>query len=164
MRFLMKAGAGLSLALLSACVLSACGAAPAATSGSPSPAASAAATKPGCDLAPGSLVTAQLGVAVGDPEVTTTTLVTTCLYPAGSNPAGVIIRFQIREDHAGFLVGRAGFSSSADVSGVGDEAYSNVLASITTLVARKGTVEILITAHAGLPAERSLMLILLAKV
>jgi len=164
MRFLMKAGTRLSLTLIAAVVLFACGSSPAATSGPPSPAASVAATNPGCDLAPGSLVTAQLGVAVGDPRATTTSLVTTCMYTVGSNPSGVIIRFQINEDHAGYSLGMAAFSSTSDVSGVGAEAYSAVIASYTTLVARKGTVEILLTAKAVLGAEKGLMLILLSKV
>jgi hypothetical protein len=164
----MKAGASLPLAFLAACSLSACGSSPAATpattSPSPTPVASAVATKPGCDLAPGSLVAAQLGMQVGDPRATTTTLVTVCMYAMGSNPAGVIIRFQTSEDHASFLTGKGGFPSTSNVGGVGDEAYSAVLASFTTLVARKGTVEILITAKAGADAERGLMLNLLGKV
>jgi hypothetical protein len=86
------------------------------------------------------------------------------MYAVGSNPSGVIIRFQIHEDHAGYMRGRAGFSSTSDVSGVGDEAYSAVIASYTTLVARKGTVEILLTAKAALASEKSLMLILLSAV
>jgi hypothetical protein len=167
MQILMRARASLPLALLTACALSACGSSstssPGAASPSPSPVASVAA-KPGCDLAPGSLVTQQLGVSVGDPKVTTTTLVTVCQYTVGSNPSGVLIRFQIHADHAGYSHGREALSDSADVSGVGDEAYTIVIAAYRTLVARKGTVEILITSKAGLAAERGLMLILLAKV
>lgn len=153
----------MSLALLAA-GLYACGSAPAATSSSPTPAVSAVAAKPGCDLAPASLITEHLGVAVGDPKVTTTTLVTVCMYAVGSNQSGVLIRFQIHEDHAAYMQGRVAMSGTSDVSGVGDEAYSVVIASYGTLVARKGTVEILLTAKAGLAAEKDLMLILLSKV
>ena len=150
------------LAFLAACALAACGSSPApgASGTSPSPVASSAAKNPGCDLVPGSLVTAQLGLAVGDPKVTTTPLVTTCMYTVGSNPSGVIIRFQTHEDHAGFLTGKQRFNATSDVSGVGDEAYSSKLATYTALVARKGTVEIEIVSKAGLAAERGLILTL----
>ena len=69
----------------------------------------------------------------------------------------------MHEDHAGFIDGKSNFNSTTDVSGVGDEAYSSVLASYTTLVARKGTVEIEITSKASLAAERALMLTLFAE-
>ncbi len=153
------------LAFLAACVLAACGSSPAPSAGglSPSPVVSAAAATPGCNLVPGSLVTAQLGIAVGNPRVTTTPLVTTCMYAVGSNPSGIIIRFQIHEDHAGFINGKSKFNSTTDVSGVGDEAYSSKLASYTSLVARKGTVEIQIISKASLAAERGLMLALFAE-
>lgn len=162
MRLLMKEA---PLAFLAACVLAACGSSPTPSAGglSPSPVVSAAAVTPGCNLVPGSLVTAQLGIAVGNPRATTTALVTTCMYTVGSNPSGIIIRFQTHEDHAGFIDGKSNFNSTTDVSGVGDEAYSSVLASYTALVARKGTVEIEITSKAALAKERSLMLALFAE-
>ena len=170
MRVLMKAAAGLPLALLATWLISACGSptsSPAA-SGSPSSAASpvpsAEATRPGCDLAPAALVKAQLGLAVNDPNITTTTSVTTCAYAVGSNPFGVLIRFQVRQDQGSFATGRAGFPATADVSGLGDEAYSSVANSYSTLVARKGSSGILITSRATVAAERSLMVILLSKV
>ena len=98
----MRVLTSLLLGLLAACALAACGTVPATgrSSLSPSPAASVAAAKPGCDLVPGSLVTEKLGITVGDPKVTATTLVTTCMYTVGANPSGVVIRFQIHEDHA----------------------------------------------------------------
>jgi hypothetical protein len=86
------------------------------------------------------------------------------MYVVGSNPSGVIIRFQIHSDHASFLNGKANFNSTSNVSGVWDEAYSSVLATYTALIARKGTVEIEITSKAALAAERGLMLTLLAEV
>jgi hypothetical protein len=164
MRFLMKARATLSLVLLAACVLSGCGSSPAATSRSPTPAVSAESIRPGCELVPGSLVTEKLGITVGDPTAHSTILVTSCLYAIGSNPNGVVIRFQIDDDHALFVDGKSDFPSTSDVSGVGDEAYSAVLASYTTLIARKGTIEIEITSKAALATEKGLMLDLLAKV
>ncbi len=51
-----------------------------------------------------------------------------------------------------------------DVSGLADEAYSSVANNYSTLVARKSSTGILITSKATLAAERSLMVILLAKV
>jgi hypothetical protein len=162
----MKSWAGLPLGVLAAFALAGCGSSPSsgATRPSSSPVASIAAAKPGCDLVPGSLVTEKLGISVGDPRVTANALVTTCMYAVGSNPSGVIIRFQIHSDHASFLNGKANFNSTSNVSGVGDEAYSSVLATYTALIARKGTVEIEITSKAALAAERGLMLTLLAEV
>jgi len=167
----MKAAAGLSLALLATWLISACGsptASPGAATTSPSaafsPVPSAPASNPGCDLAPASLVKAQLALAVSDPKVTATTSVTTCSYSVGSNPFGVLIRLQVREDSGSFASGRAAFPATADVSGLGDQAYSSVANNYSTLVALKGSTGILITSRATLAAERSLMVILLAKV
>ena len=169
----MKAAAALPLALVATWLITACGsptASPAASaspssapSSAPSPVPSAAATRPGCDLAPAALVKAQLGLTVSDPNVTTTTQVTTCAYAVGSNPFGVLIRFQVNQDQGSFATGRAGFPSTVDVSGLGDEAYSSVANGYSTLVARKGSIGILITSRATLTAERSLMVILLSK-
>lgn len=162
----MKEAARLPLAFLVVWLLSACGGSPSAAPGTASPSASPAASAkaPGCDLVPGSLVTAQLGIAVGNPKATSNPLVITCMYAVGANPSGVIIRFQIHEDHASFVDGKSKFNSTTDVSGVGDEAYYAMLATYTALVARKGTVEIEITSKAGLAAERRLMLTLLGEV
>ncbi len=167
----MKAEAGLALALLATWLVSACGsptASPVASSPSPStagtPVPSAAPSNPGCDLAPAALVKAQLGLAVNDPNVTTTSQVTTCAYAVGSNPFGVLIRFQVRQDQGSFAAGRAGFPATVDISGLGDEAYSSVANNYSTLVALKGSTGILITSRATVAAERSLMVILLAKV
>jgi len=167
----MKVAAGLPLALLATWLISACGsptASPGGATASPgpvgSPVPSASASNPGCDLAPAALVKAQLGLAVNDPVVTTTSQVTTCAYAVGSNPFGVLMRFQVRQDQGSFAAGRAGFPATVDVSGLGDEAYSSVANLYSTLVARKGSTGILITSRASLAAERSLMVILLAKV
>ena len=162
----MTEPARLHLALLVALLVSSCGGSPSAAPGASSPSASpaASATTPGCNLVPGSLVTAQLGIAVGNPKVTSNPLVTTCAYAVGANPSGVLIRFQIHENHASFVDGKSKFNTTTDVSSVGDEAYYSVLASYTALVARKGTVEIEITSKASLTAERRLMLMLLAEV
>ena len=168
MRVLMKAAASLPIALLATCLVAACGSPGASPSASPSaptsPAPSAAALVPGCELAPAALVKAHLGLTVSDPVATTTTKVTTCAYAIGSNPYGVLIRFQVGQDSASFATGRAGFPATANVSGLGDEAYSSVANLYTTLVARKGTTGILITSRATFVGERSLMVVLLSKV
>ena len=167
----MKAAAGLTLAFLAIWLIGACGsptASPGGATASPSPAGSpvpsASASNPRCDLAPAAVVKAQLGLAVNDPVVTTTSQVTTCAYAVGSNPFGVLIRFQVRQDSGSFATGRAGFPATVDVSGLADEAYSSVANYYSTLVARKSSTGILITSKATLDAERSLMVILLAKV
>jgi hypothetical protein len=157
-----------ALALLVALVLAACGSSSVAAPGAASPTPSRAPAKPGCDLAPASTVKAHLGVQAAEPRATTNGPVTVCAYAVGGNENGVIVRFQTGFSHSAFLTGRDGFTQSgqptADVAGVGDEAYSSALADFNTLVARKGTVEILITAEASVDAERGLMLELLAKV
>ncbi len=168
MRLVMRRGASAALALLATFLIAGCGSSSTAGSGTVSPSPGGAHAKPGCDLAPASTVNAHLGVNAANPVATVNGPVTVCMYAVGSNDSGVIVRFQSGMDHAGFIAARAGFTSSgqttSDVGGVGDEAYSSILADFTTLVARKGTVEILITAKASLDAERGLMLELLGKV
>ena len=164
----MKAAAILPVALLATCLVAACGSPAASPSASPSaatsPTPSAAALVPGCELAPAALVKAHLGLTVNDPVATTTTKVTTCAYAIGSNPYGVLIRFQVGQDLASFATGRASFPDTTSVSGLGDEAYSAVANPYTTLVVRKGSTGILITSQVTFAAERSLMVILLTKV
>jgi hypothetical protein len=91
-----------------------------------------------------------------------------CNYAAGANPRSVIIRYETGSDAARFGQARAEFEShgekTADVTGVGDQAYSSLLGSTGTLVARKGSTEVLITGPAGIDAERQLMLQILPKV
>jgi hypothetical protein len=135
------------------------------TSGQPSlsPTPTPAGVSVGCALAPASEVSAALGISASNPITTTNSTVTICTYPGGA-----LIRFQTGETAANFAVGKAGFGqhgeSVSDVSGLGDAAYSSSLASTNTLVALKGSIEILISSSASLAKERVLMQELLAKV
>jgi hypothetical protein len=116
-----------------------------------------------CSLAPASEVSSSLGINVTFLTSTDNSPVTLCSYSGGT-----LVRFQTEENAAGFATGKAGFGQHgelvADVSGLGDAAYSSSIGGINTLVALKGSVEILITSSAGLSNEQVLMRDLLAKV
>ncbi len=145
--------------------------------GSRSPSASAtttgggrAAAQPTCALVPASLVNSALGTDVGDPAQTINGIVTVCEFK-GAKAGHVTVRFQTGDDSASFAAGRAGFDSNGeptkDVAGFADEAYSSTLGSgdlaINTLVARQGSVEILVSSEADLDAEKTLERQLFAK-
>jgi hypothetical protein len=124
-----------------------------------------ATNKPSCALAPAALVNSTLGVSMGEPEETVNSVVTACRYASTSGSGSVTVRFQTNEDAAGFARARSGFDDSGqrttDVPGFFDQAFSSTLGSgefaINTIVARKGSVEILVTSHASLDKEKELV-------
>jgi hypothetical protein len=133
-----------------------------ATSSAPRTAAPAGGGKPDCSLAPASMVGAALGVDIKDgPTAMSNTLVTECSY---TTPAfdDVTIRFETQENAQGFALGKQGFGAAkvTDVAGFQDEAYYNAIGigvgTITTLVARKGAVEIEVSSKAPLDREKAL--------
>jgi hypothetical protein len=116
---------------------------------------------PPCTIATAALVSGKLGFALTGPNVDRAPTATVCTYDNPSRQAEsatVQIRHQVTPES--FATARSGFASHGEpvaaVPGLGDEAYSASLsvAKITnsTLVARKGTEEILITTTA--PADR----------
>jgi len=131
--------------------------------GGASPSGTATSANISCSLAPASEVSSSLGVNVTFLTTTNNSPVTLCSYSGGA-----LVRFQTGENASGFALGKSGFGQHgetvADVSGLGDAAYSSSIGGVNTLVALKGSVEILITSSASLSNEQVLMRGLLAKV
>ncbi len=124
----------------------------------------------GCAQAPATLVGNALGMSLGAPEENTSNPGTVvCTYKDGKGHS-VIVRIQSDQTADGFATSKAGFSdngmSTANLSGLGDEAYSSTLKSVVgtqvTVVARKGSREVLVTARASLAQEKGLVSTLLA--
>ena len=115
---------------------------------------------PSCALAPAATVGAALGLPLQAPSVQDNGTVTVCTYAGtGTVPATVIVRFQTGMDEAAFAAGRAGFDQhqepTTEVTGLGDAAYSSTLGTgqfqQNTIVVRKGSTELLVSAPAPLP-------------
>jgi hypothetical protein len=116
---------------------------------------------PQCTVATAALVGGKLGYALTGPNVDKGPAATICTY---DNPSSQLqsatVQITAGATPASFTTGRNGFTGHgevvADVPGVGDQAYSATLAvanvTNTTLVARKGSYEVLITTTA--PADR----------
>jgi hypothetical protein len=114
-----------------------------------------------CTVATSALVSEKLGFTLAGPNVDRGPTATVCTYdnPSVQSEAATI-QVQTKATAESFARGREGFASHGEpvttVPGLGDEAYSASLkvATITntTLVARKGTIEVLITTTA--PADR----------
>jgi hypothetical protein len=129
--------------------------------------AASAAADPTCALAPPPMVGAALGGTVGKPSQavnrTSVATVVECTYSTASLD-DVTIRFQTKEDASGFAAGKSNFASGPsikNIAGFEDEAYVNTVSlgggsALTTLVARKGTLEIEVVARASLSGEETL--------
>jgi hypothetical protein len=118
-----------------------------------------------CDLVPASLVNAALGTDLGAPSQSTAPNAVACQFK-GAKAGAVEIRIQTGDDAAGFAAGRKSFETSGqpvkDYAGFADEAYTSTqkmplgLPDVNTLVARQGSVEILVAASVSISAERAL--------
>ncbi len=130
--------------------------------------ATSAAGDPTCALAPPQMVGAALGATVGQPSQavnrTSVATVVICSYTT-TNSDDVTIRFQDKEDAAAFAEGKNNFTASGqsaqDIAGFEDEAYVSTVSlggssALTTLVARKGTLEIEIVSPVSLSREKAL--------
>jgi len=120
---------------------------------------------PTCDLAPASMVNAALGAHVGDPSSQSLdNTIVVCTYSPTSGIGTVIIRIQTDRTDADFTSARAASDTqgikTSDLPGFEDKAYTSVIsaASITTntVVALKGTVEILVSSGASFDQEKAL--------
>jgi hypothetical protein len=118
-------------------------------------------TTPECTVVDAALVSQKLGFALTGPNVDRGPTATICTYDNPSNQAQTAtVQITSGATAASFASGRNGFASHreivTDVPGLGDEAYQATLtvANITntTLVARTGGTEVLITTTA--PADR----------
>jgi hypothetical protein len=118
-----------------------------------------------CDLAPAALVKQTLGVDVGPAQPNANGSVLVCTYLASPGATGqVIVRFDTASGADQFKSARDAYATqnmqTQDYPGFGDEAYTNTLSAIgittNTLVARKGSVEILISSPASFDQEKSL--------
>jgi len=95
---------------------------------------------------------------------------TICQYESKQPPGAVMLRAQTGQDAAGFAKGRASYEShgmrTTEVVGVGDEAFSSsstaMKHTITTLVARRGSLEITVSSPVGLEREKALLVRLFA--
>jgi hypothetical protein len=114
-------------------------------------------------MAPATLVNTVLGSDVQPPKVINNGPVVGCTYPSPTAFI-VIVRFETDTDAATFARAKAGFTQNklpvTDVVGFQDEAYSSTTGSgdhlVNTLVARKGSVEILVVAPATIDREKDL--------
>jgi hypothetical protein len=120
-----------------------------------------------CDLAPPATIKSTLGLDVGEASPNQSGSVLVCTYPpAAGSTKTVIVRFDTDSSAAHFKSTRDGYApqnmQTTDFPGFGDEAYTNTISvsnlniTTNTLVARKGTVELLISCSASFDQEKSL--------
>lgn len=142
---------------------------PAPTATTTDPAASAAVGSPGCALVPAALVSEHVGMAVKEPAASGSGTAVICNY-VSTDGNQIVVRLRSPTTAGDFAKDKQGFVRSGapvtDVPGVGDEAFS---ASVTFLekttnsfVARKGDVDVLISAKVSIEKIRSLTTAILA--
>jgi len=133
----------------------------------------AAAAGPSCTVATAALVGAKLGFGLSGPNVDRGPAATICTYDNPANRArSATVQITAGATAASFAQTRSGFATHgetvSDVAGLGDEAYSATLSvanvTNTTLVARKGSTEVLITTTAPAGRVPALMTAVLALV
>jgi hypothetical protein len=118
-----------------------------------------------CDLAPTSLIKQALGLDVAAPSSNDNGSVLVCTYPPSSGASHtVLVRFDTASSAAQFIVTRDSYATqnmqTQDYPGFADEAYTNTLSAVSittnTLVARRGSVEILVSSSASFDQEKTL--------
>jgi hypothetical protein len=125
----------------------------------------------GCSLAPSTLVGSDLGMTgLGAAKQTASSAGAACLYNSSTGIVSVEMFNGATSDKVNTEEQTLGKTEQTKaLSGLGDQAFSASLsvagvASPTTLVARKGSVEIMIVAPASVSAEQSLAQHLFAKI
>jgi hypothetical protein len=116
---------------------------------------------PACPTA--ATIKTELGLDVKEATIEGNAPVRVCQFAPGGTTGSAIVRFQGKEDAQQFATAKQIFKDSGqpvtDVTGLGDEAYSSTLGSskivINTIVARKGSLEVLITSQASLEQEKA---------
>jgi len=111
------------------------------------------------------MVNAALGTDLGSPQQTLNNDQTVCRFQ-GPQAGEVIVQFQIGEDTNTFAAGRMQFDNNnlgdptSNYPHFADEAYYETLGigalATNTLVARRGSIEILVSSQASLRAEQKL--------
>lgn len=126
--------------------------------------AKAAAGKPTCDLAPAALVNSTLGTNVAAPQAQNLDRVVVCRYSPASGSGSVVVRIQTDMSQATFTASRKISDNTGmpttDLPGFADLAYTSTLKAgshtTNTVVALKGTVELIVASPASFTAEQSL--------
>jgi hypothetical protein len=121
------------------------------------------ATRPTCTLASAAVVKSTLGFTVSEPTESFDESEIECTYRPTNDGHTVIVKFRSDRDAASFAQTRRETDQSGkptmDVDGLGDEAYatSDEFGEVVTntLVARKGSVEMLVVAAAPIEAEKA---------
>ena len=126
---------------------------------------------PACTVVTAALVSGKLGFDLTGPNLDRGPAATICTYDNPSDRAqSATVEITNGATAASFATGRNAFASHREtvtgVAGLGDEAYSASLSMAnitnTTLVARKGSVEVLITTTAPAARVPALMTAVLA--
>ncbi len=126
-----------------------------------------------CDLVPAVLVNAALGTDLGAPSQSTGGNAIACQIK-GAKAGAAEIRIATGDTAAAFAAERKTFDSSGQptrtYADFGDQAYTSTqhmpmgLPSVNTLVALKGSVELLVSSTANITAEKALEQQLFAKI
>lgn len=170
------------LTLTSAFLLAGCGSSgsssisqSAASSASPAASSPAAAgqSQVSCGLVPATLVNAALGTDLGAPSQSAGANAVACQFK-GAKAGTAEIRIATGETAAAFAAERKTFDSSGQptktYAGIGDQAYSSTqsmpmgMPSVHTLVALKGSVDLLVSSTASITSEADLEQQLFAKI
>jgi hypothetical protein len=119
-----------------------------------------------CGAASAAVVNGALGTSVGDPVQSGEGTVIVCTYTDTKSNLPVTVRFQKESSSKTFKTGRDAMDASGqtttDLADAGDEAYSSsfkaggIVPELNTVVVRKGSTEVLITAVAPIEKERDL--------
>jgi hypothetical protein len=128
------------------------------------PPGGAKSSKPTCDLAPPAMVNAALGTNVGAPAAQNLGTIAVCRYSPSSGTGAVVVRVQTDMSAATFAQSRqvsdANGLPTSDLPGFEDQAYTSTLTAgshtVNTVVALKGTVQVLISSPASFDAEKAL--------
>jgi hypothetical protein len=124
-----------------------------------------------CSSVSPAMINAALGTSVTAPKVTKNGPVTVCAYPQGNLPQQALVRFQSKTTAKSFKVAESQFTAHgepvASISGYGSMAYTSSIGTgayaANTIVALKGSNELLVTAIAPLGSVEQLATQILAK-
>lgn len=121
---------------------------------------------PSCDVVPPAVVRSALGTDVGPATRSGADSTAVCTFTTVATPARtIIVRMQRGIDAAAFARTREGFTATGqpaqDLTGFFDAAFVSVLEAqpltTTTLVARRGSDEVLVTSPGTVEQERALV-------